>query len=295
MNSLDLVREEFKPYRYTLVNTATIIDSSSGRLVLKKENKDLFHLFNYLESRGFDNFPKVIKNFGDRDLLYEYIDDYNPINEQKLLDLESVISSLHNKTVFFKSTNIDNYKEIRDVVLENINFLEYNYNLLFKEVISHEFMNPSQYLFARNFFSIKRAINYCRENIHKWYDLANNNNHERVSVVHNNLALEHFLSDGNKTALISWDKYTIDTPVLDIVNLYHKEYLNYDFSEFLSKYLQHFELKDHEKLLLFVLLRMPLLCPELKFTVEDTGRVREVLDYVFKSEALIRPYDTPQE
>ncbi len=295
MNSLDYVREEFKPYRYTLKNSATIIDSSSGKLVLKKQNKDLYNLFNYLDSRGFTNYPKVIRNFQDRDLLYEYIEDYSPFNEQKLLDLESVISSLHNKTVFFKSTNIDNYKEIRDVVLENINFLEFNYNILFKNVLYKTFLNPAEYLFARNFFHIKRAFNYCRENIHKWYDLSSSNTKERVSIVHNNLALEHFLSDTNKQALISWDNYAIDTPILDIVNLYHKEYMNYDFSEFLSKYFQHFELRENEKILFFVLIRMPLLMPNINFTVIDTGKVREVLDYVYKSEQLIRPYDTPQE
>ena len=138
MNSLDLVREEYKPYRYTLKGKATIIDSTSARLVLKKENKDLSSLFNYLESRGFTGFPTVIKNYDSRDLLYEYLDDYSPISEQKLLDLESTLASLHNKTVFFKSTNIDNYKEIRDVVLENISFLKYHYQNLFKEVILKE-------------------------------------------------------------------------------------------------------------------------------------------------------------
>ena len=295
MNSLDQVREEFKPYRYTLKNSATIIDSSRGKLVLKKQNKDLFPLFNYLENRGFTDYPKVIRNFQDRDLLYEYIEDYSPFNEQKLLDLESVVASLHNKTVFFKSTNTDNYKEIRDVVLENINFLDFNYNILFKNVIYKEFMNPAEYLFARNFMYIKASINYCRDNIHKWYEMSQNNTHERVSIVHNNLSLEHFLTDTNRKALISWDNYVIDTPILDIVNLYHKEYLHYDFSEFLKKYLQHFELRENEKILLFVLLKMPLLLPKTDFTVSDTGKVREVLDYIFKTVALIRPYDSPQE
>ena len=57
MNSLEYIKNIYKPYRITKMKNATIIDSSEGKFVLKKENKDLYTLFNYLNKRGFDNFP----------------------------------------------------------------------------------------------------------------------------------------------------------------------------------------------------------------------------------------------
>ena len=45
---------------------------------------------------------------------------------------------------------------------------------------------------------------------------------ERVCVVHNNLKDEHLLKN-DKNYLISWDKYLIDTPVLDLYRFFQNE------------------------------------------------------------------------
>ena len=70
------------------------------------ENKDLYTLFNYLNKRGFDNFPKLIKNFRDEENLFEYVEEEQIFEEQKLLEMSSVVASLHNKTVYFKKTKL---------------------------------------------------------------------------------------------------------------------------------------------------------------------------------------------
>ena len=162
---------------------------------------------------------------------------------------------------------------------------------MFLNIIKEEFMAPSKYLFARNYYKIKEALNFCKSEVDNWYDLVKDNDKERVVVVHNNLSLEHYIYNQNKSALISWDNYKIDTPVIDIVHLYQKEYLNYDFSAFLTKYLNNFELLDHEKKLLFILISLPIYFDfdnedELK-KVQDT---KKYLSYIFTSEKLIRPY-----
>ena len=109
--------------------------------------------------------------------------------------------------------------------------------------------------------------------------------------MNNNLELNH-LRD-NK--LISWDNYIIDTPVIDIVKLYKKEWNNIEFSEILSRYMYKFPLLDYEKKLLFILITLP---PESKKSNNEFERCQNVsnlIDYVFKTEELIRPYNTHDE
>ena len=90
--------------------------------------------------------------------------------------------------------------------------------------------------------------------------------------------------------LISWDNYIIDSPIIDIVKLYKKIYLNMDFSEPLKIYMTKFELTDIEKKLLFIMLVMP---DEINLTnneLKNVSIVRKYLDYIFKTENLIKPY-----
>lgn len=42
--------------------------------VIKKRNDDVIELYDYLETRNFDNFPKIISK-DDRNIEYEYIEE----------------------------------------------------------------------------------------------------------------------------------------------------------------------------------------------------------------------------
>ena len=61
--SLDILKAIYKPYRYTIKGKATILETTSGDFLIKEKNKDLNELYNYLISRGFDNFPKLIDSY----------------------------------------------------------------------------------------------------------------------------------------------------------------------------------------------------------------------------------------
>lgn len=294
MSVINSLKGSYKPYRYTINKSATILESTSGNVVVKKSDKDLFSLFNYLESRGFTTFPKIIM-FKDHEYAYEYIDEYNLYDEQKLLDLEPVLSSLHNKTIYFKKTNLDNYKEIRENVLSNVVYLDNYFNTLFLSLLHKEYHSPSEYLFLRSYYKINESLTFCRKEIDEWFDLVSNNDKERVSVVHNNLSLDHFLANSDREVLISWDNYKIDTPILDFVHLYQKEYQNHDFSVFLENYLKHFELLESEKKLLFVLISLPLYFEIGDTSLADTREVKKKIDYLYKTEKLIRPYYTEEK
>ena len=111
----------------------------------------------------------------------------------------------------------------------------------------------------------------------------------RVSIVHNNLELDHYIKNENEY-LISWDNYIIDSPILDIVKLYKNVYLTMDFSNPLKVYIEKFPLNENEKKLLFIMLVIP---DEINLTnneLKNISIVRKYLDYIYKTENLIRPY-----
>ena len=114
-------------------------------------------------------------------------------------------------------------------------------------------------------------------------------NRMRVCLVHNNLELDHYIKNKDEY-LISWDNYIIDSPIIDIVKLYKTVYLNMDFSEPLKKYIEKFPLNDQEKKLLIIMLVMP---DEIKLTNDELENVRTVrcyLDYIFKTENLVKQF-----
>ena len=292
--SLDILKAIYKPYRYTIKGKATILETTSGDFIIKEKNKDLNELYNYLISRGFDNFPKLIDS-SRKDLnVFEYVESINMPKEQMCDDIIDLIASLHNKTSYFKEVSEDKFKSIYEDIKSNISFLKNYYDTMYEIGINEEYMSPSTYLFMRNFYKINAALDFCDREIDEWYELIKGETKIRVSVVHNNLSIEHFLK-GNKEVLISWDNYLIDTPIIDIVKLYKNEYLNMNFSEILERYFYKFPLLNYEQKLLFVLITIP---PEIKDSHNEFNKcknISKVIDYVFKTEDLIRPYYTEEE
>ena len=292
--SLDILKAIYKPYRYTIKGKATILETTSGDFIIKEKNKDLNELYNYLISRGFDNFPKLIDS-SRKDLnVFEYVESINMPKEQMCDDIIDLIASLHNKTSYFKEVSEDNYKAIYEDIKSNIAYLKNYYDTLFEVGFKDIYQSPANYQLLRNYSKINAALEFCEKELDEWYELIKGENKIRVAVVHNNLALDHYLK-GNKEVLISWDDYLIDTPIIDVVKLYKKEYLNMDFSEMLERYMYKFPLLEHEKKLLFILITLP---PEIKTMDSNFRQCREnnlVIDYVFKTEELIKPYYVSEE
>ena len=292
--SLDILKAIYKPYRYTIKGKATILETTSGDFLIKEKNKDLNELYNYLISRGFDNFPKLIDSSRKDINVFEYVESITMPKEQMCDDIIDLIASLHNKTSYFKEVSEDKFKSIYEDIKSNISFLKNYYDTMYEIGFSEEFMSPATYLFMRNFYKINAALDFCDREIDEWYELIKEESKIRVSVVHNNLSIEHFLK-GNKEVLISWDNYLIDTPIIDIVKLYKNEYLNMNFSEVLERYFYKFPLLPYEQKLLFVLITMP---PEIKMSNDEFNKcknISKVIDYVFKTEDLIRPYYAEEE
>lgn len=289
--SIEILKSIYKPYRYTIKGKSTILETTCGDFIIKPKNKDINELYTYLTNRGFINYPKIIDSSRDEVNVFEYVEDVKLPKEQKCDDLIEIIASLHNKTSYFKEVSEDRFKSIYEDVLSNINYLSNYYNTLYEIGFNEVYASPSTYIFMRNYYKLNSALEYAKSELENWYSLVTSETKIRVCLIHNNLELNHLLND----KLISWDNYMIDTPVIDIVKLYKKEWKNINFSEILERYMYKFPLLEYEKKLLFILISMP---PEIKKSDNEFEKckvVSEVMDYVFKTEELIRPYNTEHE
>lgn len=285
--------EIFKPKKITLTGKSKIVDTESGKYVVKKKNKDIRSLYDYLSIRSFNNYPSLIDEYDDN-YVYEYLKDgIVPIN-QKCVDMANLLSSLHYKTAYYEKTIVDDIKSIYELLLDNIVYFK-NYNEeVFKKCEDEVYMSPSYYLLIRNRTRINGLISFLEKELEAWYKLAIDDDKERVVYCHNNLTIDHFI-DGKEKYFISWDNYTVDSPVLDLINLYKNDFNKYDFNVFLDTYLKGFSLNETEKKLLFLVISIPNVVYFESDEMNNTINVGKFIDYIDKTEKLIRPYYTIEQ
>lgn len=292
-NEIKRIIEKYKPLKYTIKGKTVNLFSTAGDYVIKPTKKNIKELFNYLNSRNFTNFPKIIEQNNDY-ITYEYVESLDTPKEQQLLDLVLVVSKLHNKTAYFKEVTEDKYTEIYDNIKNNILFLKDYYSKMYDEAFKEIYSSPSNYYFLLNYSLINNDLTFIENELDEWFNLVKEANKQRVCLVHNNLSLDHFVK-GMDSYLLSWDKYSFDTPVIDIVNLYKNEYLTCDFSDILKEYLKNFKLTKDEEKLLFILLSLPDEIHKETSEFNNTCNVALVVDYVKRTEKLIRPYYTEKK
>lgn len=290
MNSIDLLTKIYKPYKVSIKGKTKIFNCTSGNYVIKeKKNKDIKELYNYLSSRNFTYYPKLIEDNREEVNVYEYVEDNSIDEEQKLIDLIKLISLLHSKTSYYKEITNDKIKEIYEELLGRVEYIEEYFNKIIYNIEDNIFISPSGNLLLNNSSKIFETLAFLKKEIEEWYKLSIDSDKMRVCLVHNNLELDHYIKNKDEY-LISWDNYIIDTPILDIVKLYKNVYITKNFSEALKIYLEKFPLVENEKKLLFIMLVMP---NELKLNNDELNNVnivRKYLDYIYKTENLIRPY-----
>ena len=271
--------------KITIKKSVRIIDN---KYAIKKKNKSLNNTFNYLLSRSFDYFPEVIKE-DDEYIYYKYIEDIKEPNEQKMVDIMILLSILHNKTTIYKELDIDEYKYIYEstskVIAETYNY----YNELMNNIDEQVYMSPSNYLIARNISLIYGTLNYAKEHIDSWYKMIENQRKTRVVTIHNNLSLDHYLKQ-DKPYFISWDKSKIDIPIYDLIILYKKHYLEYDFIDLLKIYLNKYPLKKEEMTLFLTLISIPDKIIKTNSEYKTVLEVRRIIDYIYKTKELLKEY-----
>lgn len=257
-----------------------------GEYVLKNTYKDLRSLFDYLERRSFDNYPKILE-ISDRSIKTEYIkeDKYKDIDKpNKLME---IVGLLHYKTSHYIDVSKNKYKEIYEKINDNLEYLMNYYNKLMNRIENNVYFSPSEYFLARNFSIILSSLVYSKEELDKWYDIVEEKTKQRVVVVHNNLKTEHLLRD-EKDYLINWDKYLVDTPVLDLYKFYINEGMNYDFKELYEIYNNEFKLLEEEKKLLFILMSVPKKIEFLDNEFLSTYNIKKIIDTLYKTRSIVK-------
>lgn len=289
-NALDEIKNVYKPYRLTKKKNVTIIDSTSGSFVIKeKSNGKVREVYNYLLSRNFDYFPMLASDTRDDVNIYEYIEEIDMPPEQKALDMIELVALLHNKTTYYKEITEDKYKEIYENLKNNIVYTKNYYDNLYNIIIEEIYMSPSHYLLIRNIYKVFAALDFCNNELDNWYESTKEDLKTRVAFVHNNLETDHFIRN-SKGYLISWDKAKIDSPILDLINFYQKEYMNFDFESIFDRYFKSYPLNDNEKKLLFIVLSIPPIINLDGVEIKVVKDIRIKLDYMFKTENLVKTF-----
>jgi hypothetical protein len=272
--------------RYEIRKKAVIYTSLDGKtFVAKKNNKNnILNTYNYLNSRGFGYVPRLVYQDNDA-YVYEYVNDCLTPSEQRISDVIKMDALLHNKTVYYKETSLDEVKEIYEKLNEKIDDVFNYYDELVTKIESFYYASPSEYLLIRNCSMIFSCLDFCKRRLEKWYEIASNKNKKREVLLHNNLDPSHLIRN-DENILISWDYAVRDLPIYDFIKLYKNNYDKYDFSELYKEYSRRFPLLEEERLLMFVILFIPWKIEFDSSELKTTTKVGKLYNYLFTTDRL---------
>lgn len=290
MNLTSSIKELFKPYRFTKIKNVTILESTSGNVVIKEKNKHVKNIYDYLSSRDFNYYPKLLNEDRIDANIYEYIEDFNKIYPQRNEDFIKLVALLHSKTSYIKEVTDDVYQELYENIKNNIVYYQEYYNKYYNLFLKSRYMSPSNYLFTRNYSKIQASLLFSMDNLDSWYQSSIDKVSERISLIHNNLSSDHFIKGDEKDYLISWDKSKFDSPVIDLVKLYKSEFFDMEFNSLFENYLRINPLTEEEKQLFFILISIPEELEMDKNELLSVKKMRYFLDYIYKTELFLKPY-----
>ena len=205
-----LKKNDIRAKGYKKIGKVIVADTNMGKLVIK-QNKGKDYIYNYLNTRSFNYYPEIIES--DKYVISKYIEDVDIPKEQKILDLIDLVSLMHSKTTHYKDVSVDEYKQIYEDLSNNYQYLYEYYLDTITFIDDKVFMSPKEYTLAVNISYIFKCIEIGKNYLELWRDKIDNLNKMRVTVVHNNLDLSHYITNNY---LISWDKSKIDMPIFDL-------------------------------------------------------------------------------
>lgn len=261
----------FRPKGYEYKNKAVIVDTDKGKYVIKNKCNN-YDIYDYLNAKGFYNYPKCISNRHDDYDLSLYIEDTIVPNEQRIEDLIKVLSYLHYKTSYYQEFDLDEIKKIYEDVKNNLfNLISY-YSELNDYFDREIFLSPAKYLLIRNISLIYKMIDYGINKIELWYQLASKCQKYRTCLIHNNVSVEHLIINEHNY-LVSWDKSKIERPIYDLLEFYKKYYKFMKLEDVLCFYEHDNCFSEEEKCLLLIYLSLP---KKLEFSNNEMNNVINV-------------------
>lgn len=289
--SIEVLKSIYKPYKYTIQGTAHILHSTSGNVVIKEKKNDIKELYAYLNNRGFHSYPFLVDDSRDGVNVFEYLEDSQIPIEQKAEDMIVLVGKLHSLTSYEKDAVEDDFKKIYELILEKIEYLKYYYDTLYNEYFKSIYPSPHEYLLLKSYSKIYGALMYSSKELEDWYSLVKDLKKYRVCQIHHHLKMEHYIN-GEKEGLISWEHSKKDSPVLDILEFYQQYYFNFNFQDLLDKYFSVCPWTQEEQMLFYTVISIPIKFEEKGSEFEVVNQIRNVLDYVYKTEELIKSKQT---
>ena len=282
-----LEKYHIKPISYVKRGKSLIIETKENKFAIKENIKNP-DIYDYLNSRSFDYYPKVLNQRSDPFELSEFKSELNIPEEQKLEEMLKITALLHSKTTYYQKNDLADNKEIYETLTNNILYLKSYYEDIIALIDSKEFFSPAEYLVSRNFSKIMDSLAYAENALENWYKSIEKNTSERVAVIHNNLDLDHFIYNKD-SYLISWRKSKIAKPIFDLVKIFNRYGIKYDFKEKLAIYEAIYPLKDDEKQLFYILISMP---PKIEFkdnNYELCKELSEKIELLYLKDKIILP------
>lgn len=249
-----LINNNLKVRKYQSKGNAIVLNTEDNKYIIKKKNPNI-GIYEYLDHRHLNIYPPIIDENNDY-IMYNYIEDNNIPEEQKMNDLINFLSIIHNKTSYYKSIDEAEYKSLYEDLSNNILYLKDYYHDIITLIDSKVYPNPAEYLLQRNISLIFLCLDYCADKIEIWYQNVKELTKMRVCLIHNNLSLNHFIQN-DKNYLISWNKAKMDIPVFDLYKLYRRCGYRYDFDNLLMQYYHQMKLTNNELDLLYILINIP--------------------------------------
>ena len=273
-------KHQLHPKRYQKIRSVYIIDDRNKRLSIKL-NTNNYDIYQYLISRDFPYFPTSYNNINDDYDILEYIDNLPISKEQKINDYIDILAYLHHKTSYKREIDLDEIKEIYENINNKINSLQNHYHQLNNMIDKEMFLSPAMYLLVCNLSLIYKILKESFILLNEVYDNIKNTKSMRVALLHNNIDLDHLITNEH-SYLISWDKAYFASPVYELETFYRKYYHLVELKDFLKTYELTNQLSTDEKKLLLVLLAIPKELQLSNDTYNDTRVINNEINYLNK-------------
>lgn len=280
-NLLRIIKEKnLHPKRYQKIKNVYVISSNNHDYVIK-QNTNNYDIYKYLLSRDFNYFPENFNTINDNYDLSEYIKDESLNKTQKINDYIEILAILHQKTSYIREINLDEIKKEYEELNEKIMDIRKYYINLNDLMDKEMFLSPSMYLLVRNISLIYALLDNSSLLLQELYENIKNKKSIRVSLLHNNIDLDHLIVSDNRY-LISWDKAYFESPVYDLEKFYRRYFLDIELNDFINVYERINKLTREEKMLLIIKLAVPSKIELSYNTYLDTRIINGEINYLNK-------------
>lgn len=254
-NYINLIKKNnLKVNKITIKGNFIFINTPLGLFVIK-QNENIKN-YDYLLSRGFNYFPKII-DYDNSNILFKYIDNIEYDLNLKAVDFIRLLSFLHSKTSYYVNINKEEIYDIYNSIKTRIEDLINYYDKLVNEIEEHLYYSPSEYLLIRNISIIYSSLYYCHNEINNFYEKYKNNDKKRVSTQINNYDLNYLIKSKDEIYLTNFENIKVDRVIYDLVNFYNLYYNDFDLNYLLKIYQKVIPLTNEEIDLFLILISIP--------------------------------------